>query len=399
MTKARFILLISSLATLAIAGCRSAHTTSAILYIKEQRYDKAINVLHEGLSYNPDEPDAYYWLGEAHSSQAEVDIQDDNFLEAQKNYELAYKYYKKAEELDPAKFTEQSNLAMQHNYTLRKNDASREYRDGYYEQAEGYFRLAYAALPDSLSSIKSLARMKIKMASENNNDPATLEEALDLLNQVLAVHPNAYELNADKASVLASLGRVSEANAIYDELIKDHGDDPALLIDIANLAIDQGQTERAADLFVRVANIYENDSDTENDAQIKDLLLKAGTWLAADDVRRYDDALELFDRALGLEVVPEQNTQFEYLRTFYNYGSWLKQQADQETDAGRKAELLAKAKEKFSRGVEVGNALVQYYPDYPFGYYYLFLCQEELGDSAAAQQNFNKFRELQNLGE
>jgi hypothetical protein len=42
---------------------------------------------------------------------------------------------------------------------------------------------------------------------------------------------------------------------------------------------------------------------------------------------------------------------------------------------------------------------VQYYPDYPFGYYYLFLCQEELGDSAAAQQNFNKFRELQNLGE
>jgi tetratricopeptide (TPR) repeat protein len=399
MTKARFILLVSSLATLAIAGCRSAHTTSAILYIKEQRYDKAINVLHEGLSYNPDEPDAYYWLGEAHSSQAEVDIQDDNFLEAQKNYELAYKYYKKAEELDPAKFTEQSNLAMQHNYTLRKNDASREYRDGYYEQAEGYFRLAYAALPDSLSSIKSLARMKIKMASENNNDPATLEEALDLLNQVLAVHPNAYELNADKASVLASLGRVSEANAIYDELIKDHGDDPALLIDIANLAIDQGQTERAADLFVRVANIYENDSDTENDAQIKDLLLKAGTWLAADDVRRYDDALELFDRALGLEVVPEQDTQFEYLRTFYNYGSWLKQQADQETDAGRKAELLAKAKEKFSRGVEVGNALVQYYPDYPYGYYYLFLCQGELGDSAADQQNFNKFSELQKLGE
>ena len=78
MTKARIILLagLLVLAGLAgMAGCRSAHTTSAILYIDEQNYEKAVAVIHEGFQYRDDEPDAYYYLGEAYSHLAEEAIE------------------------------------------------------------------------------------------------------------------------------------------------------------------------------------------------------------------------------------------------------------------------------------------------------------------------------------
>ena len=85
MTRVRFILLagLLVLASLAVlAGCRSAHTTSAILYIDEQNYDKAVQVIHEGFEYRDDEPDAFYYLGEAYSHLAEEAVDDDDFPEA-----------------------------------------------------------------------------------------------------------------------------------------------------------------------------------------------------------------------------------------------------------------------------------------------------------------------------
>ncbi len=381
---------------LALAGCRSAHTTSAILYIEEQQYDKAVNVLHEGLEYNPDEPEAYYWLGEAHSKIAEEAIRENDFLKAQSNYEKARDYYLKAKQLDPEGLGEKVDVALKYNFEQRSNDAKREYRAGYYEQAEGFFRLAYAANPDSISAIKNLARMKMQMAAENPQDNTEiLEEALDLLDTALKENPDVYALQADKASVLRDLGRAAEADQIYTQLVREHGDDPGLLIDVANLAIDQEQYERAADLFVRVADIYANDTDPTNDDDVRELLVRSASYLAAEDVGRYDEALELFDRALQRETFPTQNTLFEYLRTYYDYGRKLDEEAG---DDPAKQDLRDKAKSEFQRGVEVGNALVNNYPDYSLAYYYLGLLHGELGDQAAAEANLKKYSELENLG-
>jgi tetratricopeptide (TPR) repeat protein len=400
MTKVRVILLgglilVGLICVHAMTGCRSAHTTSAILYIDEQQYQKAVDVLHEGLNYNPDEPDAYFWLGEAHSKLAEVAINDNKYAEAKQNYELAYQYYQKAKELDPEHFTEQANNAMQHNYVMRSRDAKNNVDAGYYEQAEGQYRLAHASLPDSIVPIKNIARMKMRMAAERGNDQELLSEALQLLDVVLEVRPEAYELLWDKANVLTELGRTDESQVIYDELIMDHGDDSALLIDIANLAVERNDFEQAADLYIKIAGIYQSDSDVGNDSEVKDLLVKAGVWLGYENIGRYQEALQLFDRALQLEPIPSQETQLEYMRTYYNYGEFLRKQAEGETDALRKSELAAQARAQFSRGVEVGNALVAQYPSYPYGFYYLALCHTALGDAAAAELNIKRFDDLQ----
>ncbi len=226
MTKVRLIamtLLAASLLLIGLAGCRSAHTTSAILYIDDQNYQKAIDVIDEGLQYTPNDPEAYYWQGEAYSRMAEKAIQNNEYLKAKHSYESAYLKYKTAEEMDPKDMTEQVNESLQINYENRKRDGDLMWRGENYEQAEGFYRLAFAALPDSATPIQNIANMKMAMASKAPPDSAKvlMTDALDLLNQVLETRPDEYPLLQDKAYVLTYLGRLDEAESIYTDLLKD----------------------------------------------------------------------------------------------------------------------------------------------------------------------------------
>ena len=378
-----------------LPGCRSAQTTSAILYMEERKYDKAVSVLHEALEYNPEEADAFYYLGEAHSKLAEVAIAENRFPDAKRNYETAYQNYKRAAELDSAQFAQNVEASLLHNYVSRSRDGKIEYEARYYEAAEGFFRLAYASLPDSIAPIKNIARMKIQQAGENANDPKLLGEALDLLDQVLASKPDAYELLADKASVLAKLQRSEEANAIYANLLAEHPDDTGLLIDIATLAIQDRQLERAADLYVRLIRLLQNDGKPENDEQIKNLMTQAAAWLAGDEIGRYAEAIDLFKEALQLQLIPEQSTLFGRLQAHYKYGKLLRNQAEAEADPDKKLSLQEQAKIQFTEGVNVGIPTVEQFFDCGFCYYYLALCQGELGDAKASEVNFQKYFDLQ----
>ncbi|MCK9997008.1 MAG: tetratricopeptide repeat protein [Candidatus Krumholzibacteria bacterium] len=401
MTKVRIILLAGLLVLVGLsglAGCRSAHTTSAILYIDEQNYDKAVKVIHEGFEFRDDEPDAFYYLGEAYSHLAEEAVEDDDYDEAFKNYELAYGAYMKADTLDTEGFADKVEKALVYNYNNRVRQAKLDWDEDYFEQAEGHMRLAYAALPDSMSPIKNIARMKMQMSQmdeyiEIRED--LLNEALVLLDQVLAKNPEAFELQLNKANVLAALGRNEEAKEIFDTLLAEHGDDTGLLIDIANLAIDDGDYARAGDFYVMVVDLNEADTDATNDADNKAMLVAAGTWYSGPNVGRYEDAITVLDRAADFETIPTDNTMLMRQRTYYQYGKEIKKQAQAETDPARKTELTDQSTELFNRAVEIGVAMTNNFPTTAEGFLYLSLTQFELGDFAAAETNNKTFEELQ----
>jgi tetratricopeptide (TPR) repeat protein len=399
MSKVRMILLAGALVLIALAGCRSAHTTSAILYLEQRQYEKAIAVIEEGFEYRDDEPDAYYYLGEAYSRLADQAVDENDFWGAKENYELAYQNYMRAVQLDSTEFFEDVQIALKANYTARLRRGVEDFNGSFYEPAEGHFRLAYAALPDSITPIKNIARMKLKHAAEVADPVPLYNETLDLIDQVLAVNPDAYSLEANKADILVKLDRVSEANQLYDSLLAQHGDDPFLLIDIVNLSVSQEKYERAADLSMRVIDIYQNDGNPENDGrETIQLLVNAANWLAREEIRRYDEALELLDQALDLETFPSENTLFQRLNTHYQYGLWLKEQA--ETDTGpTRAQNEQKAQEQFRLGVDVGNALVSQHSEYCNGYLILAQCQIEVGENQAANLNVKNWQDCTGGGD
>lgn len=380
-----------------LAGCRSAHTTSAILYIADQNYDRAVNVIHEGFEFSKNEPDAYFYLGEAHSHLAEEAVAKDNYAEALKNYELAYRSYKRAIEIDPENWTEQADESLAYNYRTRLLQAKTDWDNRYYEQAEGHMRLAYATLPDSLTPIKSIARMKIQMAESGEyatQKDSLLTEALDLLDQVLKANPDAYSLQLDKAYVLAALGRTDQADGIYTELLAAHGDDTDLLRQVASLAIDQKNYERAADYYIKVVDLFEKDTDAGNDGDNIAMLVSAGTWYARTDIGRYEDAIRALDRAANLEPFPTEGTMLARLRTYYNFGKHEKDLAANETDPVLKQQKQDAATATFRRAVEIGGAMTNQFVANAQGFLYLSMAQIELGDFTAAETNSKTFEQL-----
>lgn len=402
MTKARLILLGGLLALAALAGCRSAHTTSAILYIDEQKYDKAVQVIHEGFQYADNEPDAYFYLAEAYSHLAEEAVERDDFPEAKKNYELAYEAYMKTVDLDRTKWEEEVASSLKYNYNNRYRQAGLDWADEFFEQAEGHLRLAYAALPDSLTPVKNIARMKMQMANldayQEKRDQL-LGEALELLDTVLEANPEAFDLQANKANVLTALGRNEEAGAIYDKLLSEHGDDTTLLLDIVQLAVNDGDYAKAADFYVKVVDLNLADTDAGNDEDNKEMLVRAGTWYAMGAIGRFEDAIAVLDRAANLEMIPEKETMLQRLRTYYNYARHVRQQAADATDPVEKAELEAKGKGLLDRSVEIGVAMTNNFPQVAEGFLYLSMAQIDLGDFAAAELNNKTYEELSGGGQ
>jgi tetratricopeptide (TPR) repeat protein len=400
MTKVRFILLAGLLVIAAmtgLAGCRSAHTTSAILYIDERNYDKAVQVIFEGFEYRDDEPDAYYYLAEAYSHLAEDAVGDDDFQEALKNYKLAYDAYSKVVALDEEHWGDEVAVSLKYNYSTRERQARVDWEGEFYDQAEGHFRLAYAALPDSLSPVKSLARMKMQMSQvpdyQDERDDL-LGEALALLDDALDLNPDAYNLQIDKASVLDALERNDEARAIYDRLLREHGDDDMLLLNIASLAIDDKDWARAADFYVQIVDLREKDTDALNDDDNKDMLLTAGTWYAQPDIARFDDALHVLDRAANMETDPTIEVLMARLQTYYNYGMMVKAAAKDELDPAVVAEADLKAKNLFTRAQEVGIATTNTYSANANAFFYLSAAQMQLGDFASSDINYKTYEEL-----
>ncbi len=402
MTRKHANLLAMLLALVALVGCRSAHVTSAILYIDQQMYQRAVDVLHEGLEYSPNEAEAYFYLGESHTKLAEEAVNDNEYLEARRQYEMAYEYYSRSLELDEL-LKERVDESLLYSYILRGNDAKAELenarnaqgdlRTAYYEAAEGHFRLAYASYPDSTSPVKNVARMKILQSMDEQDAERRerlLGDSLELLDQVLAENPEAYGLLSDKANVLNKLGRNDEAGAIYDQLLAEHPDDTGLLIDIAALAQEEEQYERAADLFVRVAAIYESDDDADNDEDLYALYLQSATFYSDPSVLNYPAALENYDKALDLEDVPEENTLLQKLKLHFDYGTQLQNEAG----ATAPEQLPEAAREQFRSGVNTAMAMVDQLMDNPFAYYYKGLCHFALGERADGEAAMRQYEQL-----
>ena len=401
MTKSRIVLLalLTVLAVMAVlAGCRSAHTTSAILYIEQEQYQKAIDVIDEGLQYNPDDPEGFYYQGEAYSRMAQQAMDENDYLEAKHAFENAYRKYTQARQMagEDSEIPEMVDESLDINYRNTLRDGSQMWREQHYEEAEGFFRLAYAALPDSLDSIKNIASMKIQQAEVSPPDSAAMlrDEALELLDTVLADRPRAYRLRADKAYVLTQLDRTDEAQAIYDELLREHGDDPTLLLDVVGLYSKQQRYSEAGDLFLRVADIYLNDTDPTNDSQLKGLYSEAGyNYTLAQD---FPAALDAYGQASEQDVNDTQ-IMLQRAQLHLQYGQELMTRAaDLSVDQPeRSSELEAQARATLQRGVDVGNALVSLAPNNADAFYFLANTQALLGDETAYNENIKTYNELQ----
>lgn len=273
-------------------------------------------------------------------------------------------------------------------------DGDKMWQANHFEQAEGFYRLANTALPDSISPLTKAASMKMSMSVGVEEDSAKvlMADALQYLDAALVKAPDDYKIQQDKAYALTFLGNLDQASGMYETLLAQHGDDADLLVDASNFLLRQKEYRRAADLNVRIAEIYGKDAKVDNDAKIVGLLTDAGNVYASRDVQAYPEAVAAFEKANELDPL-SKDVLFYRERTYYFYGQDLELKAEAAAEP-TKTELKTQALDMFRRGAEVGNALVSFATDHADGYQFLAMCQFKLGQTAEGEANMAKATEL-----
>lgn len=299
-------------------GCPSEELTSARLYIKEENYVKAKDMIIAAIEVAPEEPEPYYLMGkEVHARESEWGKMNDMFnkaLELDPNYKLP-----SGESIESAVDTwrtfywsrEYNAGADAFNLAIKAVDQSEI--DLQFTNAIEGFNKAKLIKPDDLGSYKNLVFCYIQL-----KDQAMLELTLD----------EALKINPEDPDMLFTAGKVYKDNGDIDKAIEylERGlkINPASSIGARYLAdayYDMGDKEGAVFAYTKAIRIDPENADlhfnlgvlylqledyemTEEEFQQvlrlnpNDTLAAIGIGEAYEGMERWEDAEYYYDKAL-----------------------------------------------------------------------------------------------------
>lgn len=212
-------------------------------------------------------------------------------------------------------------------------------------------------------------------------------KALELLNSIENADPNDYHILSDKASLLHTLKRYSEAIEIYNKLLQSGFNDfPTLM----NLALSQGlsgNTNSALKNFQTAFNLKPDDAK---------LLNNYGIFM--QHLGRFDDAERAFNKALSIDptfaaplnnignLLYKSSKYFDALEFFYKSLQLNETQPEVYNNVGNtfiKLDEPGKAVKEFNKALKMR-------PDYPEALNHRSVAYTNLGDFEKAIDDLNK---------
>jgi tetratricopeptide (TPR) repeat protein len=87
------------------------------------------------------------------------------------------------------------------------------------------------------------------------------DEAMALLDQVLAIDPGLYEVLIIKSRILSAQGKKAEATALFKQVVNEYPDDNTLRLQYARMLVEQGDLQLATEQYVILFERMPEDGD------------------------------------------------------------------------------------------------------------------------------------------
>lgn len=261
------------------AGCagKSPELASGIIYVRQENYEKAIEMLKKAIEVDPTSWEAHYQLAVAYS-----EIQ---------RYSEAYPHFQKAEELAPGKAGDVNERHYAYWYDhFAVGETARKAKE--YATAEKEFLAAVEIDPQRLEAYSNLAFTYHKMGEIERSlamyekvveiDPDNADalqamaavqrdlkrygEAVEALNRLLAVDPERKATHLDIAECYRQLGDNENALKAYQEALEAVPNEPTVPFQMAVIYYKDGNYADAATYFLKAAEASEPSGDLHADA-------------------------------------------------------------------------------------------------------------------------------------
>lgn len=156
-----------------IVGCASQYMTAGKVYIQQEEYDKAVEQFNLQLKQNPNDPDAWWWLGMAYTYK--------------KKYEDACQCIDKVAEIAPQKLSSEKQKAFL--WSLYYSAGVEAYQDSNWALAKNRFNQAVGFEPDSAQTYMNLAMVHSQLEEEDSS-VMCYEKVLELKPQNIETYKN-----------------------------------------------------------------------------------------------------------------------------------------------------------------------------------------------------------------
>jgi tetratricopeptide (TPR) repeat protein len=214
------------------------------------------------------------------------------------------------------------------------------------------------------------------------------DSAISFLNIALKELPKSFLLRLSLARAYAASGRTNEALATCDEILRSRPDEPDVLLLESELLDKKGNTKGAiaslekayhlvpdnAEVGFKLAYKYAETKDPRTVSLCDSLIQKDSLKMFADpfyikgnyyaNIKDQAKAIQLFDETIRRD--------HNYLNAYIEKGKILL------------------AQKKMREAFKVFNLVLTVKPAFPDGWYWLGVCQEEMGNERDAKLNYEK---------
>ncbi len=328
MQHSKLLIVISFIIGMVFTGfqCSSTELTSAKLYIEQDNFDKALEMLQKDVEQNPKSDEGYYLMGHVYGELGEVEKMVFSF---DNSLAISNKFAIKIGEQKEFHWANIFNKGV-NNFQRGKNVADPDSSIIFYDRAIKFFKDASLIEPDSADNYSNLSFVYLSAGMS--------EEAIDPLKKLIEM-----EKSEDGYQYLGQVYFTLGANKNIDFINSKNLQDSIDAVDYYNNAIDV--LEEGRDLYPENTDILVALSESYVGANKIDVALDAFKASVEQDpgnqhfrynygvllinASRYEEAEEQFTKAL--EIDPDyENAIYNLGVTYVKWGTQLNLDAEEQ---------------------------------------------------------------------
>lgn len=309
---------------LIVISCESPYLKGAKVYIQQEQWDKARVQLIKAVEENPNDGDAWFWLGRCYALEEDFENMNDAFdrslsitgkykndIEQARQkfyaqhfnnginyYNTGIEKYKDPNAQDEAnrilsKAIEEFQTAARvvpDDIKVKTNLATLYYQTRKLDESEKLFLEIIGQDPNNVSSLMLLGKTYYDKGIQNNDDKALLEKAVEYLGRAKTLDPTNAAIITDIAYCYDKLGKKEEAIKAYDEAVEKFPEDFNLLFNYGIFLDSIGDSDKTLVMFKRVAELNPDDKDALYNVAIT--LMK---------MEKYTEAIEYWNKLIKLD--------------------------------------------------------------------------------------------------
>jgi len=265
-------------------GCRSKEVESALIYINQDDWDKAIEQLELAIQVNPTDIEAHVFLGEGYGRRGEYQKMNEHFDTAMKLMDAPGKSNQKF--IDKINFERDKvwrqsfNKGVQNVKDEKLADAAVNFNNCILidpERPEAYRNMAYVDektdnLESAIKNYEEVIRLDPKdeealsYAGRLYMRTEQFEKTIELMDKILEIDSLNVDAIAQKAMAYDYLGQTDKAFEAYEQALQKDPDNPDLFFNLGRLYFMKEDYDRAIEHFKKV--IEKNPDDAEANVNI-----------------------------------------------------------------------------------------------------------------------------------